>query len=112
MADRSDRKPHALSHADLVLYTGGIAMQPPILETVEPVVATARHVRVDLQEVEKVAAWMAYEELPYPDFFSPLNPDSDIDTLDFICLYNSINFAFTDFDTHKMFRIRYAGAER
>ena len=48
---------------------------------------------------------MAYETLPWPDFRFPVHPDgNDDDTTDFIFLTASINFAFTDFDNHVVFR--------
>ncbi len=40
----------------------------PILSTIEPVVAFARHVRVHDERVEAVAEWMAYETLGGPTF--------------------------------------------
>ncbi len=85
----------------------------PILRTLEPVIAGARHVRLHRDKVGEVAGWMAYEGLPWPDFRSPLVPDGDDqDTMDFIFLTSTINFAFTDFSTHSMFKVRYEGAER
>lgn len=90
-------------------------LQPPhpILSTIEPVVASARHVRVDDDRIEAVAEWMAYESLPWPDFRFPTIPDgNDADTMDFIFLTASINFAFTDFERHVIFTTEYDGAER
>jgi hypothetical protein len=56
---------------------------------------------------------MAYEDLAWPDFRSPLHPEgNDADTMDFIFLTSTINFAFTDFEKHVMFKVDYAGAER
>jgi hypothetical protein len=85
----------------------------PVLSTLAPVLASARHVRLHEDRVRDVASWMAYEELPWPDFRSPLQPDgNDFDAMDFIFLTSTINFAFTDFEKHVMFRVDYAGAER
>lgn len=85
----------------------------PILDTVEPVVAAARHVRLHEDRVESAAAWLAYESLPWPDLRFPMIPDgNDADTTDFIFLTAAINFAFTDFDSHRVFTTDYAGAER
>jgi hypothetical protein len=85
----------------------------PILQTLEPVIAEAKHVRLHRDKVGEVASWMAYEGLAWPDFRSPLVPDGDHrDTMDFIFLTSTINFAFTDFETHTMFKVRYEGAER
>jgi hypothetical protein len=88
----------------------------PILKTLAPVIASARHVRLHEDRIRDVASWMAYEELPWPDFRSPLIPEwpegNDADTMDFIFLTSTINFAFTDFERHVMFKVEYAGAER
>ncbi len=84
-----------------------------ILETLAPVIASARHVRLHEDRIRDVASWMAYEDLPWPDFRSPLQPDgNDADAMDFIFLTSTINFAFTDFEKHVMFKVDYAGAER
>jgi hypothetical protein len=83
-----------------------------ILDTVEPVVAAARHLRVESARIEEVASWMAYESLPWPDFRSPLVPEgNDADTMDFIFLTAAINFAFTDFQDHVVFKTTYQGRE-
>ena len=55
---------------------------------------------------------MAYEALPWPDFHWPLIPEGDdLDTMDFLFLASTINFAFTDFTKHTVFKAHYAGAE-
>jgi hypothetical protein len=85
----------------------------PILETLAPVIASARHVRLHEDRIRNVASWMAYEDLPWPDFRSPVQPEgNDADTMDFIFLTSTINFAFTDFEKHVMFKVDYAGGER
>jgi hypothetical protein len=84
----------------------------PILETIEPVVKRARHVRIHHDRITEVAAWMAYEALAWPDFKSPLDPaGSDADIADFVFLTSTINFAFTDFAKHVMFETSYQGRE-
>lgn len=84
----------------------------PILGTLEPVLTGARHVRLNREKIRDVAEWMAYEELPWPDFRSVLLPDGDErDIMDFIFLTASINFAFTDFTTHITFKTEYQGTE-
>jgi hypothetical protein len=83
------------------------------LSTVEPVASSARHVRIREQAIEEVAGWMAYEALPWLDLRSPLIPEgNDAETLDFIFLTASINFAFTDFESHVTFTTHFVGAER
>ncbi len=85
----------------------------PILSTLEPVIANARHVRLHEDKISAVADWMAYESLPWPDFRFPVIPDgNDADTMDFLFLTAAINFAFTDFDRHEIFTTSYAGSIR
>lgn len=85
----------------------------PILKTLAPVIESARHVRLHEDRIRDVASWMAYEDLLWPDFRSPLQPEgNDADVMDFIFLTSTINFAFTDFEKHVMFKVDYAGAER
>ncbi|MGH9460730.1 MAG: queuosine salvage family protein, partial [Vicinamibacteria bacterium] len=90
---------------------GGITGHP-ILDTLAPVIEGARHVRFHDDKVRAVADWMAYEELPWPDFRSPLTPQEDsLVTMDFTFLTSTINFAFTDFESHTIFKAQYAGGE-
>lgn len=84
----------------------------PILDTVEPVASRARQVQIHRDRIEEVAGWMGYEALPWPDFRSSLIPQgNDADTMDFIFLTAAINFAFTDFAHHVVFRTIYDGHE-
>jgi hypothetical protein len=90
---------------------GEISMHP-ILDTLAPVIEGARHVQFHDDKVRAVADWMAYEELPWPDFRSPLTPQGDDPvTMDFTFLTSTINFAFTDFESHTIFKAQYAGGE-
>ena len=85
----------------------------PILSTLEPVIAGARHVRLHETRIPEVAFWMAHESLPWPDFRFPMIPDGDdADAMDFIFLTAAINFAFTDFERHVIFTTDFAGQER
>ena len=85
----------------------------PVLDTLESVITGAKHVSFHEDKVSQVADWMAYESLPWPDFRSPLNPEgNDQDTMDFIFLTSTINFAFTDFETHIIYKVDYAGGEQ
>ena len=85
----------------------------PILSTIKPVVDGSKHVHIQVDGIEAVSEWMAYESLPWPDFRFPVIPDgNDADTAGFIFLTASINFAFTDFDRHTIFTTSFDGAER
>jgi hypothetical protein len=83
----------------------------PVLESLRPVIENSRDVRTHVDKIVEVAGWMAYEELPMPDYHLPLgvgenNPD---EALDFIMVSDSIDTAFTDFSTHVKFQLDYAG---
>jgi hypothetical protein len=83
----------------------------PVLDSLRPVIEKSRDVRTHVDKIVEVAGWMAYEELPMPDYHLPLgvgenNPD---EALDFIMVSDSIDTAFTDFSTHVKFQVDYAG---
>ncbi len=84
-------------------FEEGAALHP-ILCPCRQVAESARSVGISENEIERVAAWMSAEELPWPDFRGPFIPaGNDPDTMDFIFLTASINFAFTDFSTGRVF---------
>jgi hypothetical protein len=84
----------------------------PILGTLTPFIDGSHHVRLNRKMIHDVADWMAYEALPWPDFRSVLVPEGDDrDTMDFMFLTASINFAFTDFTSHRTFKTDYRGTE-
>jgi hypothetical protein len=82
----------------------------PVLRSVVPVVEASRHVRTDPTEVERVAGWLAYEPLGWPEapagLDAPLAPDA---VTDLILLTSSLNFAFSDFETGVKFEVDRAG---
>jgi hypothetical protein len=82
----------------------------PVLRSVVPVVEASRHVRTDRDEVGRVARWLAYEPLGWPEpaagLDSPLDPDA---TTDLILLTSSLNFAFSDFETGVKYEADRAG---
>ena len=83
----------------------------PVVQSVVPVVEASRHVRTHPDAVERVAAWMAYEEFTLPgDMFAfPMGRDPD-HLLDVIMLSSTLDFAFTDFATSVKFETEYRGA--
>ena len=85
----------------------------PVLDSVRPVIERSRDVRTNSSKIVEVASWMAYEELPIPDYALPFgigNDESRIDeTIDFILTTASIDTAFTDFSSHVKFEVEYAG---
>lgn len=83
----------------------------PVLESLRPVIENSRDVRTHVDKIVEVAGWMAYEELPMPDYHLPLgvgenNPD---EAMDFIMVSDAVDTAFTDFMTHVKFQVDYAG---
>lgn len=82
----------------------------PVLESLTPVIGNSRDVRTNVAKIVEHAGWMAYEELPMPEFVLPFGIGNDPDqATDFILVANTINFAFTDFGTSVKFETDYAG---
>jgi Potential Queuosine, Q, salvage protein family len=83
----------------------------PVLDSLPPVIENSRDVHTNVDKLIEVAGWMAYEELPMPDYFLPMGVgagDAD-ETIDFIMVADVIDTAFTDFTTHIKFQVDYAG---
>jgi hypothetical protein len=81
--------PHALGGAD-----------HPVLGSVLPVIEESQDVTTDIARLRQVAGWLAYEELPYPQFLLPFTVDLPHDDIvDFVLVANLMNFAYTDFET-------------
>lgn len=81
----------------------------PVLESVYPVIERSRDVQTNLEKLVEVANWMAYEELPMPDYGLPFGigtGDTD-ETIDFILTAACIDTAFTDFSSHTRFEADY-----
>ncbi len=82
----------------------------PVLESILPVIQDSRDVRTDVARIVEHAGWMAYEELPMPQFLLPFGlGDNPEQAVDFIWVTTAINFAFTDFRTHIKFQVDYTG---
>ena len=83
----------------------------PVLDSVRYAVESSRDVSTNYDKVVEVASWMAYEELPTPEFPLPFGVEQgDTDELiDFILVANSVDTAFTDFTRHESFQIDYDG---
>ena len=80
----------------------------PVLDSLRPVIEGSRHVRTDMAKIADVAKWMAYEELPLPQFSLPFGLEKNRDeAIDFTMVSDSINTAFTDFETNVKFQARY-----
>jgi hypothetical protein len=85
-------------------------MAHPVLDSVLPVVETARDVSIDLDRLADHAGWMAYEELPPPAFILPFPLELDRDGIvDFVLTATCVNFAFTDFATRQRWEVVHDG---
>ena len=83
----------------------------PVVESVIPVIDKSVYVSTKIDEIKKVASWMAYEEFPLR------NSSQDIQTQDFAeehikstMLMSCINFAFTDFDSQIKYEVKDSGS--
>ncbi len=83
----------------------------PVLDSLHPVIEHSRDVHTHVDKIVEVAQWMAYEELPMPDYEMPFGGEKDSadDVLDFILTADCIDTAFTDFSSHVKFQVDYAG---
>ncbi len=82
----------------------------PVLSSVIPVIEASNHVHTDERRLVDVAGWLAYEELPKPQFLLPFRPEGNRgDVIDFILVCASIDFAFTDFATGTKFAVKHDG---
>jgi hypothetical protein len=82
----------------------------PVLDSLRPVIEKSRDVTTNYDKIREVAGWMAYEELPMPKIAVPYGLDKTPDiAVDFVMVANTIDSAFTDFDTHVMFRTEFQG---
>jgi Queuosine salvage protein len=83
----------------------------PVLESVRYAVESSRDVHTHYEKILEVASWMAYEELPMPEFALPfgVGQGDANEAIDFILVADSIDTAFTDFASHQKFQVDYAG---
>jgi hypothetical protein len=83
----------------------------PVLESLRYAIESSRDVRTNYDKVVEVASWMAYEELPMPEYPLPFGlSEGDADTaIDFVMVSDLIDTAFTDFAHHEKFQVDYAG---
>src|ERR1700692_3160738 len=83
----------------------------PVLDSLPPVIENSRDVHTNIDKLVEVASWMAYEELPMPDYFLPLGVGANNadETIDFIRVADVIDTASPDYTTHVKFKVDYAG---
>jgi putative queuosine salvage protein len=83
----------------------------PILESLPYAIESSRDVHTHYDKIVEVASWMAYEELPMPEFALPfdVSQGDPNEAIDFILVSDSIDTAFTNFESHVKFQVDYAG---
>jgi hypothetical protein len=83
----------------------------PVLDSLRYAIESSRDVRTNYDKILEVASWMAYEELPMPEFALPFGVGQGHanEAIDFILVADSIDTAFTDFANHEKFQVDYAG---
>lgn len=82
----------------------------PVLDSVVRAIPRSRHVATDVRQIACCAEWLAYEELPFPEFVLPFGIGASTDeAIDFILISTLLNFAFTDFKTRVKFEAEYSG---
>lgn len=83
----------------------------PVLESLRYAIESSRDVYTNYDKLVEVASWMAYEELPMPEYALPFGlsqGDPDV-AIDFVMVADVIDTAFTDFARHEKFQVDYAG---
>jgi hypothetical protein len=83
----------------------------PVLDSLRYAIESSRDVRTNHEKIVEVASWMAYEELPMPEFVLPhgIGHGDPDEAIDFILVADVIDTAFTDFERHEKFQVDYAG---
>ena len=74
-----------------------------VLNSLNPVIENLQTINLNLDQIMNVADWIAYEDFPPPEQnISKKNPDEYIRTT---MLINTLNFAFTDFESSTKYEI-------
>jgi hypothetical protein len=86
-------------------------MGSPVLDSLRYAIESSRDVQTNYEKIVEVASWMAYEELPTPEFVLPhgVGQGDAEEAIDFILVADVIDTAFTDFERHEKFQVDYAG---
>ena len=74
-----------------------------VLKSLNPVIKNLKTINLDVNEITRVADWIAYEEFQPPENNLTKNkPEEHIRTT---MLINTLNFAFTDFESSTKYEI-------
>lgn len=87
------------------------AFAGPVLESLPPVLERSRDVQTVGAKVAEHSRWLACEELPLPEFALPfgIGKENPKEAIDYLLVANTLNFAFTDFNTQVKFQVDDAG---
>jgi len=79
----------------------------PYAESAYFVVKNPQYCFIDYAKTFALAQKFVSQDLKMPSWREPVYPESDENIIDFLGVINSVNFCFTDFNTHKKFDIEY-----
>jgi len=107
----SFRRAAASSSADNTPLRWPKPIGSPVLDSLRPVIEHSRDVHTDVDKIVEVASWMAYDELPMPEYALPfgIGKDNPNEAVDFIMVADTVDTAFTDFSTHVKFQTDFQG---
>jgi hypothetical protein len=84
----------------------------PVFDSIRPVIVNPQYVFINETKLMDIAQNFAKEDLKIPQWNAPnYPPELNNQTIDFIFLENTINFAFTDFKTKEKFTTNYQGRD-
>src|SRR5215475_13492349 len=68
----------------------------PVLDSLPPVIEHSRDVHTNVAKLREGAGWMAYEDLPMPDYQLPfgIGQGSADETIDFVMTADAVDTAF------------------
>ena len=73
----------------------------PYAESAYFVAQNPKHCFIDYGKTYALALKFASQDHKVPDWRAPVFPESDENIIEFLGVVNSVNFCFTDFNTHK-----------
>jgi hypothetical protein len=81
-----------------------------VLSSTQFLVEEPRFVKIDSKKLEETAKKLSTEEFTIPDWKLPFHYDGDYETtIDCFMLGNSLNFAFTNFETGEKYAVEHDG---
>ena len=103
--------PHLVERAPVELMHWPKPIGSPVLDSLHYAIESSRDVSTSYEKIVDVASWMAYEELPMPEYALPFGLGAgDVNqAIDFVLVADTIDTAFTDFAKHEKFQVDYAG---